>query len=47
MDKKPIKIKDLKKSEFDEFVKKGGIYLREARLIPIIKPGDEMAQLQK
>ncbi len=43
MDKKSIKIKDLKKSEFDEFVKKGGIHLREARLIPIIKPGDEMA----
>lgn len=43
MDKKPIKIKGLKKSEFDEFVKKGGIHLREARLIPIIKPGDEMA----
>ncbi|MCD4670246.1 MAG: hypothetical protein K8S14_07355 [Actinomycetia bacterium] len=43
MEKKSIKIKDLKKSEFDEFVKKGGIHLREARLIPIIKPGDEMA----
>ncbi len=43
MDKKSIKIKDLNKSEFDEFVKKGGIHLREARLIPIIKPGDEMA----
>lgn len=43
MDKKSIKIKDLKKSEFDAFVKKGEIHLREARLIPIIKPGDEMA----
>ena len=43
MDKKLIRIKDLKKSEFDEFVKKGGIHLREARLIPIIKPGEEMA----
>ena len=43
MEKKLIKIIDLKKSEFDEFVKKGGIHLREARLIPIIKIGDEMA----
>ncbi|MBA7466556.1 hypothetical protein ES707_01743 [subsurface metagenome] len=43
MEKKSIKIIDLKKSEFDEFVKKGGIQLREACLIPIIKPGDEAA----
>ncbi|GAG68540.1 unnamed protein product, partial [marine sediment metagenome] len=32
-----------KKNEFDKFTKKGGIKLREAHLIPIIKPGDEMA----
>ena len=43
MDKKSIQIKDLEKSKFDEFIKKGGINLKEARLIPIIKPGDEMA----
>jgi hypothetical protein len=43
MDKKSIKIKDLEKSKFDEFIKKGGINLKEAHLIPIIKPGDEMA----
>ncbi len=43
MDKKSIKIKDLKKSEFDLFVKKGGIKLKKANLIPLIKPGDEMA----
>ncbi|MBA7649294.1 hypothetical protein ES703_57091 [subsurface metagenome] len=43
MKNKSIKIVDIKKSQFDEFVKKGGIYLREAHLIPIIKPGDEMA----
>ena len=43
MDKKSIKIKDLEKSKFDEFIKKGGINLKEAHLIPIIKPGDEIA----
>lgn len=43
MEKKLVKIIDLKKSEFDEFIKSGEIQLREARLIPNIKPGDELA----
>ena len=32
----------LKKSKFDEFVKRGSLQLRPARLIPCFKPGDEM-----
>jgi len=43
MDKKLVKITDLKKSEFDDFVKSGELKLRDARLIPNIKPGDEFA----
>jgi|TARA_B100000315_G_scaffold161577_1_gene150076 hypothetical protein len=43
MDRKLTKIIGLKKSEFDEFVKNGELQLREARLIPFSKPGDEMA----
>ena len=38
------KIVGIKKSEFDESIKsKDGIRLRRARLIPLSKPGDEMA----
>ena len=43
MDKKIDKIVGLKKSEFDLFIEKKSISLREARLIPSIKIGDEMA----
>ncbi len=43
MDKKLTKIVDLKKDDFDEFVSSGELKLREARLIPFFKPGDEMA----
>ncbi|MCK5493453.1 MAG: hypothetical protein KAJ14_10125, partial [Candidatus Omnitrophica bacterium] len=43
MEKKLTKIIGLKKNEFDEFIKNGEIQLREARLIPFAKPGDEMA----
>ena len=42
-DKKLTKIVDLKKDDFDEFVSSGELKLREARLIPFFKPGDEMA----
>ncbi len=43
MDKSLTKIIGLKKSEFDEFVRNGELQIREARLIPFSKPGDEMA----
>ncbi len=43
MDKKLTKIVGLKKDAFDEFVSSGELKLREARLIPFFKPGDEMA----
>ena len=43
MDKKLTKIAGLKKDDFDEFVSSGELKLREARLIPFFKPGDEMA----
>ena len=43
MDKPLTKIIGLKKSEFDEFIKNGELQIREARLIPFSKPGDEMA----
>lgn len=43
MEKKLSKIVGIKKSEFEEFVKKGDLRLREARLIPTYKLGDEMA----
>lgn len=43
MEKKLTKIVGLKKDEFDEFISSGELKLREARLIPFFKPGDEMA----
>ena len=43
MEKKLTKIIGLKKEEFDKFVSSGEVHLREARLIPFFKPGDEMA----
>jgi len=43
MDKKLTKIVGLKKDDFDEFSSSGELKLREARLIPFFKPGDEMA----
>lgn len=44
MEKKFTKLIGTSKSAFDQFVMNGDIQLREARLIPILKPGDEMAQ---
>ena len=43
MEKKFTKLIGTSKSAFDQFVINGDIQLREARLIPILKPGDEMA----
>ncbi len=43
MDNKLTKIVGLKKDDFDEFIKSGELTLREARLIPFFKPGNEMA----
>ena len=43
MDKKLTKIIGLKKEELDDFILSGELKLREARLIPFFKPGDEMA----
>ena len=43
MEKKLTKLINLQKSEFDEFVQIGEIQLREAHLIPNLKPGDEVA----
>ena len=48
MENKLKKLVGIKKSEFDEFIKENengdkGIFLQEARLIPVQKPGDEMA----
>ena len=43
MEKKLTKIIGLKKDEFDQFIASGELQLREARLIPFYKPGDEMA----
>lgn len=43
MDKKLTKIVGLKKEDFDDFILSGDLKLREARLIPFFKPGDEMA----
>ncbi len=43
MEKKLTKLINLQKSEFDEFVRIGEIQLREAHLIPNLKPGDEVA----
>ena len=40
---KLTKIINLKKSEFDKFVQNGELQLREAHLIPNLKPGDEVA----
>ncbi len=43
MEKKLTKIVGLEKADFDKFVSTGELKLREARLIPFFKPGDEMA----
>ena len=43
MEKKLTKIVGLKKDDFDGFISSGDLQLREARLIPFFKPGDEMA----
>ena len=43
MDKKLSRIINLSKSDFDEFVQCGELRLREAHLIPNLKPGDEVA----
>jgi len=43
MDKKLTRILGLQKNDFDKFVLSGEVKLREARLIPFFKPGDEMA----
>ena len=43
MAKKIDKIIGLKKTDFDQFVEKKEVTLREARLIPSLKVGDEMA----
>ena len=43
MIKKINKLVGLKKNEFDGYVDAGKISLSEARLIPILKTGDEMA----
>lgn len=42
MDRKPVKIIGLKKDEFDGLVKNNSIQLRDARLIPSFKLGDEV-----
>ena len=42
MNKKPIKILDLEKSKFDELVSNNNIQLRDSRLIPSFKLGDEV-----
>lgn len=42
MDRKPVKILGLKKDEFDRLVKNNNIKLRDARLIPSFKLGDEV-----
>ena len=43
MIKKINKLVGLKKTDFDEYVNNGKITLSEARLIPLLKTGDEMA----
>jgi len=43
MEKKLTSLIGTKKNDFDNFISKGEIQLRPARLIPILKPGDEMA----
>jgi len=42
LDRKPVKILGLKKDEFDRLVKNNNIKLRDARLIPSFKLGDEV-----
>jgi len=42
LDRKPVKIIGLKKDEFDGLVKNNSIQLRDARLIPSFKLGDEV-----
>lgn len=41
--KKLTKLVGLKKTDFDDFVRSGQIKLQHARLIPVLKTGDEMA----
>ena len=41
--KKLTKLVGLKKADFDDFVRSGQIKLQPARLIPVLKTGDEMA----
>ena len=43
MIKKINKLVGLKKTDFDDYVNNGKIIFSEARLIPILKTGDEMA----
>lgn len=43
MNKKLNKVVGLKKTEFDEFVQSKQIHVTPARLIPLLKAGDEMA----
>tara|TARA_Y100001954_G_C15776259_1_gene587188 strand:- start:401 stop:1771 length:1371 start_codon:yes stop_codon:yes gene_type:complete len=43
MIKKLTKLVGLKKNDFDAFVQSGNIHLSPARLIPVLKVGDEMA----
>ncbi len=43
MEKKFTSLIGISKSEFDDFIFNGTIQLRTARLIPMLKPGDEMA----
>ena len=41
--KKLTKLVGLKKTDFDFFVQSGQIKLQQAKLIPTLKTGDEMA----
>jgi hypothetical protein len=43
MEKKFASLVGISKSEFDDFISNKTIQLRPARLIPMLKPGDEMA----
>ncbi|WP_321991495.1 hypothetical protein [Marispirochaeta aestuarii] len=43
MAKKLTSLIGLSKTDFDEFISSGDIKLRQARLIPVLKAGDEMA----
>lgn len=41
--KKLTKLVGLKKEDFDQFISSGQVQVQYARLIPILKTGDEMA----